>query len=449
MRIAIIGAITPFIKIWEASNPDHFKNLNFPNPLDSIKQTVKSIEGQYDILVGAFHISRNESFGGTFKIAEAIPEFDVIFAGHEHALYTENINGTWVLEPKCFGSHVSFATFDLKKNEEGKWKLTKTNAETISTKGVNSSEVIMNKFKWVHDMSIDYINLVIGEIKSDFINGVDYITGNDIVTTMPRAQIEDTALMDFINTVQTFYAKSEISAIALFNINQNVKKGQLKRKDIINIYKYDNTLRGVNIKGENLLRYMEYMAGYYQTIEEGDVTIAFNPKYRAYDLDLFSGVNYDIDISQPVGSRIKNAKINGKPIDKNATYKLASNNYRFNQLVTNNYLTFDDVYYNSENDATSTIRDFIIKYIQEELNGVIDPVCDNNWKIIGLPKSFNDSETIERIKNGEIQIPFSDDGRTPNVSPVKLVQKNNLSKLSIPIIFIILFILLILCFIFK
>jgi len=255
--------------------------------------------------------------------------------------------------------------------------------------------------------------------------------------------------MDFINTVQTFYAKSEISAIALFNINQNVKKGQLKRKDIINIYKYDNTLRGVNIKGENLLRYMEYMAGYYQTIEEGDVTIAFNPKYRAYDLDLFSGVNYDIDISQPVGSRIKNAKINGKPIDKNATYKLASNNYRFNQLVTNNYLTFDDVYYNSENDATSTIRDFIIKYIQEELNGVIDPVCDNNWKIIGLPKSFNDSETIERIKNGEIQIPFSDDGRTPNVSPVKLVQKNNLSKLSIPIIFIILFILLILCFIFK
>ena len=449
VRIAIIGAITPFIKIWEASNPDHFKNLNFPNPLDSIKQTVKSIEGQYDILVGAFHISRNESFGGTFKIAEAIPEFDVIFAGHEHALYTENINGTWVLEPKCFGSHVSFATFDLKKNEEGKWKLTKTNAETISTKGVNSSEVIMNKFKWVHDMSIDYINLVIGEIKSDFINGVDYITGNDIVTTMPRAQIEDTALMDFINTVQTFYAKSEISAIALFNINQNVKKGQLKRKDIINIYKYDNTLRGVNIKGENLLRYMEYMAGYYQTIEEGDITIAFNPKYRAYDLDLFSGVNYDIDISQPVGSRIKNAKINGKPIDKNATYKLASNNYRFNQLVTNNYLTFDDVYYNSENDATSTIRDFIIKYIQEELNGVIDPVCDNNWKIIGLPKSFNDSETIERIKNGEIQIPFSDDGRTPNVSPVKLVQKNNLSKLSIPIIFIILFILLILCFIFK
>ena len=87
--------------------------------------------------------------------------------------------------------------------------MTTITAENISTKGANSSEVVMNEFKWVQDISIDYINKVIGEIKSDFINGVDYITGKDKVTTMAHAQIEDTALMDFINEVQTFYTKSE------------------------------------------------------------------------------------------------------------------------------------------------------------------------------------------------------------------------------------------------
>ena len=30
---------------------------------------------------------------------------------------------------------------------------------------------------------------------------------------------------------------------------------------------------------------------------------------------MFSGVNYDIDISQPEGNRIKNATINEKPLD--------------------------------------------------------------------------------------------------------------------------------------
>ena len=105
VRVAIIGATAPHIKQWEGSNPDHYKNLDFLDPLDSIKQIVKNIEGQYDILVGAVHISRNgeyesEGKSGAFQIAQAIPEFDVIFAGHEHSLYCVKINGTWVLEPK-------------------------------------------------------------------------------------------------------------------------------------------------------------------------------------------------------------------------------------------------------------------------------------------------------------------------------------------------------------
>ncbi len=302
--------------------------------------------------------------------------------------------------------------------------MTAITAENISTKGVNSSEVIMNEFKWVHNISIDYINQVIGEIKSDFIIGVDYITGKDKVTTMARAQIEDTALMDFINEVQTFYSKSEISSVSLFRSDQNIKKGPIKYRDMIKIYKYDNTLVGINIKGENLLKYMEYNAGYYQTTQEGDVTIAFNTKYIIYDYYLLSGINYDIDISQPEGSRIKNATINGKPIDKNATYRLATNNYQLGKLINNNWTSNDDVYYNSVNDNPSTIRDFIIKYIKEELNGEIVPSCDHNWKIIGLPKSFNDPETIEKIKNGEIKIPWSDDG-APNAKPIRKNDTNS------------------------
>ena len=428
VRVAIIGAITPLTKLWEAAYPEHYKNLDFINPIDSIKAAIESIKDQYDILVGAFHISRNgenDADPGVFEIAEKIPEFDVIFAGHEHALYTEKINNTWVLEPGVYGANVAFAKFDLKKDEDGNWKLENCTAETISTKGAESSENIMKEFEWVHNISINYINRFIGELKSDFIEGVDYITGKDIVTTMPRAQIEDTALMDFINEVQTFYAKSEVSACALFNINQNVKKGPLKRKDIINIYKYDNTLRCINITGENLLKYMENNVRYYQTIIEGDVTISFNPKIRAYSYDLLSGINFDIDISQPEGSRIKNATIKGKPVDKNAIYKLAVNNYRFGELVTNNWATYDDIYYNSDNDVTSTIRDFIIKYIEEELNGVIEPSCDYNWKIIGLPNSFNDTKTIEKIKNGEITIEMSSDGRTPNIKAITLDTNND------------------------
>jgi len=424
-RVAIVGAIAPHIKQWEASNPDHYKNLEFIDPIQSLKETVKELKGKYDVLVAAVHISRNGEYEaefktGAFQIAEAVPEFDAIIAGHEHATYCEKINDTWVLEPGRYGSHVSLTKFDLKK-EDGKWKLVNVEAENLSTKGVEPSEKVMKKFKWVHEKSLANANEIVGKVEADFVEGVDFITGEEKVSTMPRAQLEDTALMDLINEVQTYYAKSELSTAALFNTNQNLKAGDFKRKDVAFIYKYDNTLMGINITGENLLKYMEWTVGYYQSTKEGDVTIAFNPDFRAYNYDMLSGINYEIDLSQPEGKRIKNATIKGKAVDPKATYKIAVNNYRFGTLSSNGWATQDDVYYSSVNESKPTIRDLIVKYTNEVLKGKLSPKCDNNWKIVGLPKSFNDPATIEKIKSGEIKIPRSSDGRTPNVEPVKKI----------------------------
>lgn len=205
----------------------------------------------------------------------------------------------------------------------------------------------------------------------------------------------------------------------MFNYDQNLKAGDFKRKDVAFIYKYDNTLMGVNITGKNLLAYMEWTVGYYQSAKDGDVTIAFDPNFRAYNYDMLSGINYEIDLSKPAGSRITNATINGKPVDPNATYKMAVNNYRFGTLKSYGWATEKDVYYTSVNDPSPTVRDLIVKYTQENLKGKLTPKCDHNWKIVGLPASFNDPATIEQIKSGKITIPASSDGRTPNVKAIR------------------------------
>lgn len=424
VRVAIVGATAPHVKQWEASSPEHFQNLDFTNPIDSLKETVKSIEGQYDLLVAAVHISREgeyeeEGKTGAFQIAEAVPELDAIIAGHEHATYCTKVADTWVLEPGRYGSHVALTKFNMKKDENGKWQLVDVSAENIATKGKETSQEVMDAFKSTHEEARKVANEVVGKVSADFVTGVDYITGEKHVTTMPRTQLEDTALMDLINEVQTFYTGAQISTAATFNNDQNLEAGDFKRKDVAFIYKYDNTLMGTNITGENLLKYMEWTVGYYQTAKEGDVTIAFNPDFRAYNYDMLSGINYEIDISKPVGSRIVNATLNGEPIDPAKTYKLAVNNYRFGTLMANGWATLKDVYYSSANDASPAIRDLIVKYTNEQLKGVLTPKCDHNWKIVGLPSTFNDPDTIAKIKSGEISIPRSSDGRTPNVQAVQ------------------------------
>jgi 2',3'-cyclic-nucleotide 2'-phosphodiesterase/3'-nucleotidase len=427
IRVAVVGCVAPHISTWEASAPEHFQNLDFEDPIVSLKETVASIKGQYDILIGALHISRNgeyenEGKTGVFQIAAAVPELDLIIAGHEHATYCQKVNDTWVLEPGKYGSQVAFSQFDMKK-VDGNWQIASVEAQNIPTKNLPAAQEILSEFKWVDTESKENANTVIGEITADFIpEGADYITGKDHVTTMPRAQIEDTAVIDLINTVQKYYAKADISTAAMFNFDQTLKKGDFKKKDVAFIYKYDNTLMGVNITGKNLLDYMEWTADYYQTAKDGDVTVAFNPDFRAYNYDMFAGINYEIDLSKPAGSRIVNATIGGKPVDPAAVYKMAVNNYRFGTLKSHNWATEKDVYFDSYNQMplNATIRSLIIKYVTEQMGGKLSPSCDHNWKLVGLPSSFNDPAVIEKIKSGEITIPAADDGRTPNVKAINV-----------------------------
>lgn len=424
VRVAVVGGIAPHVAQWEASTPNHFQGLDFTDPVEAVKATVKSLEGKYDVLVAAMHVSRNgeyecEGKSGVFQLAEAVPELDLILAGHEHATYCEKVNDTWVMEPGKYGAQVAFSEITVVK-ENGKWVISNIDARNIATDGLNPDVDLANKFKFVHDQSLADAREEIGEITEDFVEGVDYITGKNHVTTMPTSQMIDTAVIDLINIVQMKEANAEISSCATFNSDQALFKGPLLKKDMAFIYKYSNTLMGVKMTGENLLKYMEWAVSFFNTYEDGDVTISFNPDKRSYNYDMFSGVQYKVDVSKPVGSRIVNPTLNGKKIMDSKVYKVAVNNYRFGTLLSNGWATAEDEYYTSANDVDSTIRSLIMKYVINDLNGKLSPVCDNNWELIGMGQSYMNKAVVDEIKSGKIKIPVSDDGRTLNVRAVKI-----------------------------
>lgn len=427
VKVAVVGGVPPHIPMWEASAPEHFKGLKFQDPKDAVKTTLEELKGKYDILVGAFHLGRQDEYGktGVFDLAKMYPEFNLIFAGHEHARYVTDVDGTTVLEPGAYGWGVSTGEIKVVK-KDGKWKIEDIIAKNIETKGVEANKEILDKFKFVHEKSREEANKVIGKVTKKFIDRVDYITGEDKVTTMPTSQLEDNSIIELINEVQKYYTNADISAAAIFKSDSNLKEGEFKKKDVAFIYKYTNTLMGVNITGENLLKYMEWSARYYNQSKSGDITISFNPEVRGYNYDMFDGVNYKIDISKPEGHRIVDATINGKPIDPNKTYKVAINNYRFGTLMNLGLITDKDKYYDSyeELQDNGRIRDLIVKYVKENLKGELSPKVDNNWEIIGFDKNVPGKEAIiEKIKSGEIKIPTSEDGRTLNIKSININDK--------------------------
>ncbi|MCT4508737.1 MAG: 5'-nucleotidase C-terminal domain-containing protein [Tepidibacter sp.] len=429
VKVAIIGMITPNIPRWEASTPDHFEGLEFRNPVEETTKVMNELKGKADVFIGVFHMGlENEysDFDGTRSIVEKNPELDAVVMGHAHSdVPGEKVGETIVVEPKRYGNRVSKIDLKLKK-ENGKWNIVERISENIDTKAYAVDKDLEAKYNYVHETSRNDANMVIGTVTDDFIKNTQVLPG------IPKAQVEDTALIDFINKVQMHYSGADISAAAAFKSDMNLLKGDFKKKDVANIYKYPNTLMAVKVTGKQLKDYMEWSARYYNTYKDGDVTVSFNPEIRGYNYDMFSGVDYNIDISKPEGQRIIDLKFKGQPVTDNMTFTIAVNNYRFGNMVKDGYFKKEDkVFDSSLKYADGSIRTLIVKYVTE--NKEVVPTVDNNWKIVGadLNNPLKD-EVYNLVKEGKISIPTSEDKRTPNVKSLNIyeLQKQGLVKID-------------------
>ena len=426
VKVAIIGLTPPAIDRWEASAPEHFEGLTFPGTLETAKKIISELEGKYDVLIGGFHLGPEGeyTYEGSIDIAEACPEFSIIFAGHAHSKYNEVVNGVHIIEPGPWGWALAKAVITLEKADD-KWTVTDVMTENIETASVDPDPEFIEKFKFVHDESVADANIVVGDITADFIASPDYITGESNITTMPTSQLMDTSVIDLINEVQMFYTESDVSSAALFNFGSNLLKGPFKKKDVAFIYKYPNTLVGTKITGANLKKYMEWSASYYNSYKDGDVTISFNPDIRGYNYDMFSGMTYEINLSKPAGERVENISVWGLPLIDEHIYSLSLNNYRFGTLLGLGLVTMDDRYYDSYETMQDAgrIRAMIIKYVQDEKSGNLAPTVDNNWKITGVDLDSPLKEAVfDMVRSGELMIPTSEDGRTLNVKALNVYE---------------------------
>ena len=76
---------------------------------------------------------------------------------------------------------------------------------------------------------------------------------------------------------------------------------------------------------------MERSAEYFAYDAEGKLTISdsfLSPKVEHYNYDYFAGVDYEIDPSKPLGSRMVRLEYEGKQVTPEQEFTLCLNNYR-------------------------------------------------------------------------------------------------------------------------
>ena len=416
VKIGIIGMVTPNISRWDAKN---LTGWTVTNPVDESRKIIDQIKDKVDVIVGVMHMDIDNEYGvygsGVTDLANACPEFDVIVAAHGHkSIPNKMINGVLVVENKNAGATVSEIHLYLERQWNGKWKVVNRTSENLTIKDYEPDPTLTELLASYDTRAKEDAVTPIGELR-----GGDLAPQNEI-PEIPQPMIEDTAMLDFVNEVQMYYTEAAVSACSMTSMTSMAKEGVLRKCDMANIYTYQNTLYKLQMKGWQLRRYMEWSAAFFKTYQPGDLTIAFDPSTRFYLYDAFEGVNYDIDISQEPGDRIRNLTwLNGTPVDDNDNFVVAVNNYR----ATTQLLAYADIFTAGEElpqllevDVRGDIggvRELLGEYIRTVKGGVIEPNVDYNWKIVGNNwDAAEHQKAVQLLNEGKLKLSENADSRT-------------------------------------
>ncbi|MBD5160984.1 MAG: bifunctional metallophosphatase/5'-nucleotidase [Oscillibacter sp.] len=413
VKIAVIGVTSPSVPRWDGGKQG-IDECTYEDASAAVKRAIEAIGDEADIIMvsahmgleAEFYIAEDDRRDSAAKILEVNPEVDVMQVAHTHTTVNETVGDVPVAGVRSTG--VEIARIDLTLDADK--KIVDSTVEIVSMKDVEPSQEIrgLEVVAAAQEEALSFIyDNVLGSTTARF-------QPDNEITGIAQGWIEDTAVMDLINTVQLEKSGADVSAAALFKYASDLPEGEIKYNNIFDIYKYDNTLYRVKVTGAELKTYMEWSAGYYNTWKPGDINISFDPNFRDYKYDMFAGVDYEIDISEPVGQRIKNLTFKGEPLADDQELTLAVNDYRLSSTV-NAFLA--DPEHAKEWQSSESIRDMLVEYFAN--NSPVEPKVDNNWKIVGIDLQLDNPERAEivaRINAGEIESPKN---QAYNLNPVE------------------------------
>jgi 2',3'-cyclic-nucleotide 2'-phosphodiesterase/3'-nucleotidase len=319
VKIAVIGVTTPLIPVWEAE--EHYRGYRFESGVDAVRRTVAEVREREhpDIVIVAAHSGLDGEARENMvrEIATEVPGIDAIVFGHSHQqLPSLQLGDVLLMQPKNWGISLGEMDFVLEPKETSGWKIVSKTSRLIPvTRDTLADPKMLEIGRPYHELAERYLSTPVAEAP--------------VSLDSRLARVEDSALIDAIQQVQLFYSKADVSFASSFNSRVSVPKGPVTIRQIAALYVYENQLYVVQGNGKMVRDALENSARYYNTCS-GDCTHGplINPHVIGYNYDMAQGVDYEIDLTQPPGQRIRNLRWHGKPLDDDQPLRIAVNNYR-------------------------------------------------------------------------------------------------------------------------
>lgn len=378
VRVGILGLTTPSIPGWE--DPDHYEGLEFTDPVEAAQRWVRELRrrSRVDVVVVAMHMGLEEDLlsgqpipgqlegeNAAVRIACEVPGIDLILMGHTHReVPSIMINGVLLAQAGKWGEFLSRTTLMLERSDPtAPWEVIGKTATTHPiTADVPTDPQILKITEDAYAASEAWLDRAIGYSRE--------------ALSAARSRFEDTAIIDLIHQVQLDAGDADVSLAASFNPDARLPGGELTVRDIASLYSFENTLVVVELTGEQLKEALEHSARYFLPAQPGaPIEALVDPRAYGYNFDMAEGVEYVIDLNQPLGERITDLTYRNRPLDPKRKRKVAINNYRHNGV--GGYTMFADAPVLSRSNVG--IRELIIDWVRTNTDLPMQP--SDNWSI--------------------------------------------------------------------
>lgn len=410
IRIAIIGFTTPAVPHWIPKRV--WSGIRFEDIQESAARWIDYVrEHEHpDFIVGLFHSGMEEGIvtpdyreNAVRDTVSHVDGFDLVLYGHDHSSNMEEVESpsgrsVMCINPGSYAHSVAEVRMKFSLDAEGHVVKHDMDAQLRYIGTINNSHAMEFRRHFKRDFADvqQYASRQIGH----FLSGID----------ITDAYFGSSAYIDFIQQLQLEVSHADLSLAAPLFFNASIGEGDVKVSDLFNLYRFEDKLYTLRLKGHEIKNYLEMSyANWTNQMHSPDDNLLLlspmksNPERMGFtnfifNFDSIVGLKYTVDVSKPTGEKINiESMADGTPFDPEHDYSVAMTAYRANgggELLTKGAgLTKEEIERRILDVTPRDIRHYMMEYIEHHHN--VCPQAQNHWRFI--PEEWvKAAETRER-----------------------------------------------------
>ena len=333
VKIAVLGYTNANIRAW--LDESLWKGMEFKSLIPLVQEDVDRVRAKErpQVVIVAVHSGTGLGDGTIYEsqgkdLLRTLRGVDFLVCSHDHSALAIQQDSICLINSGSHARNIGHGRINL-TIKDGKVVSKTVGADIIKVNAARVDTAMEAKFHPDFEKVKAFTLREVGSLDTDLLSRDSY------AGMCPY--------MNLIHTVTISPDVAQISFAAPLAFNKEIKAGKLVYNDLFTIYPYENQLVVIRMKGDEILRYLEYSydnwiqtytpGGHVLKIEEGEDQRTFQTGWhfvnRSYNFDSAAGLDYTVDVTADFGERVRIASLaGGKPFSEDSTYTVAMTSYR-------------------------------------------------------------------------------------------------------------------------